>query len=156
MSALEVTLFFVASSALVVIGLIVGTFNERRHYRSIKRREEAFRALLIHSGETLPEGYEAAEVKLVSGATVIAEDRFKALLASIRNIFGGRMRSYESLLDRGRREAVLRMKESASKDGFSVIVNTRFETARIAQGVEILAYGTAAKQRERAPSPSGA
>ncbi|TQV72556.1 YbjQ family protein [Denitrobaculum tricleocarpae] len=132
---------------MIVIGLIVGTYNERRHYRSINRREEEFRSLLIHSGETLPEGFEAAEVKLVSGGTVIAEDRFKALLASIRNIFGGHMRSYESLLDRGRREAVLRMKAAARNDGFSVIVNTRFETARIAQGIEILAYGTAAKQR---------
>ncbi len=147
MGILEIALYFGTPAVLIVIGLIVGTYNERRHYRSIRQREEELRSLPIHSGETLPEGFEAAEVKLVSGATVIAEDRFKALLAGIRNIFGGHMRSYESLLDRGRREAVLRMKEAARSDGFSVIVNTRFETARIAQGIEILAYGTAAKQR---------
>lgn len=147
MEWLEAALYFGVPVTLIVIGLIAGTYNERRHYRSIKEREDQFRALLIHSGETLPEGYETAEVKLVSGATVIAEDRFKALLAALRNIFGGRMRSYESLLDRGRREAILRMKASASSEGFSVIVNTRFETARISQGVEILAYGTAARKR---------
>lgn len=147
MGGIEAALYFGVPIILIVIGLIAGTYNERRHYRSIRRREEDFRSLLIHSGETLPEGYETAEVKLVSGATVIAEDRFKALLAALRNIFGGRMRSYESLLDRGRREAILRMKESASSAGFSVIVNTRFETARIAQGIEILAYGTAARKR---------
>ncbi len=131
---------------LTAVGLVAGTFNERRHFRSIRRREEELRLLPVFSGESLPDGFEQAETTLVSGATVIAEDRFKALLASIRNIFGGRVRSYESLLERGRREAILRMKENAKAGGFSIVINTRFESARIAQGIEILAYGTAAKQ----------
>ncbi|WP_282611191.1 YbjQ family protein [Pelagibius sp. Alg239-R121] len=140
-------LYFVIPMALLAAGLIIGTFNERRHYKSIQQREEQFQALMVFAGKSLPEGFDAVEVTLVSGGTVVAEDRFKALLAWFRNIIGGRIKSYENLLERGRREAVLRMKEKAAAEGFSIIVNTRFETARISQGVEIFAYGTAAKAR---------
>ena len=61
-----------------------------------------------------------------------------------------RVYSYESLVDRARREALLRMKESIP--GAKAIVNVRVETSTIgatanARGavgsVEALAYGTA-------------
>ena len=144
---MEVAIYYSLPVALLIAGLIIGTFNERRHYRSIHQREEQFRSLPVFSAESLPPGFGATDVKLVSGATVIAEDRFKALLAWFRNIIGGRVKSYESLLERGRREAVLRMKEKAASEGYSLIINSRFETATFAQGIEILVYGTAAKTR---------
>jgi uncharacterized protein YbjQ (UPF0145 family) len=65
-------------------------------------------------------------------------------------IFGGEMRSYASLIDRGRREALLRMKEQfPSAD---IFVNCRMETSSISSGqgkaigcVEVLAFATAIK-----------
>ena len=65
-----------------------------------------------------------------------------------RNVFGGRIRSFESLLDRAKREAILRMKEQYP-DGH-IIVNLRLNTSQIGstQGkkglgaVEVLASGT--------------
>ena len=54
---------------------------------------------------------------LVNGSTVVSNDYFKRLLAILRNIFGGRVKAYESLLDRARREAVLRMKDEAHSSG---------------------------------------
>ena len=83
------------------------------------------------------------------GSVVVANDYFKTFAASLRNLVGGRMVVYESLVDRGRREALLRMKEDAIAWGASQVVNVRFETSNIAgqsqQGasaVEIMAYGT--------------
>ena len=64
------------------------------------------------------------------------------------------MTSYESLLDRGRREAILRLKEAAFERGYNAVINVRLETSRLASsnrkgegtaGVEILAFGTAVK-----------
>ncbi|MEM9005468.1 MAG: heavy metal-binding domain-containing protein, partial [Cyanobacteria bacterium P01_F01_bin.86] len=59
---------------------------------------------------------------------------------------GGRITTYETLLERGRREAILRMKEDAIKWKASKIVNVRLETAEMGgQGLvalEIVAYGT--------------
>jgi uncharacterized protein YbjQ (UPF0145 family) len=60
------------------------------------------------------------------------------------------MRSYESLLDRARREAVLRMKAQARRAGAGMIVNVKLQTFAVpgrqpgsTRAVEVLAYGTA-------------
>ena len=78
---------------------------------------------------------------------VIASDYFKTFTAGLINIFGGRVTPFESLVDRARREALLRMKEQASQTGASIVFNVKLETTRIATGrlgaVEVLAYGTA-------------
>ncbi len=68
---------------------------------------------------------------------------------------GGRLKTYESLFDRGRREAILRMKLSAQELGFDQIFNVRFETSSISKGarnnigsVEVYVYGSAVKASE--------
>jgi uncharacterized protein YbjQ (UPF0145 family) len=135
---------------LVVMGYVIGTSVEKRHYRSIKQREQAFLQLAAVTMKT--SHYPSEKVKsaeLVYGSAVISIDYFKRLLASLRNIFGGTVKSYETLIDRARREALLRMKEMAN--GAKVIVNVRIETATIGRKagkkgvgcVEAFAYGTA-------------
>ena len=73
----------------------------------------------------------------------------------LRKIFGGEVLSYETLIDRARREAVLRMKEEAEKA--DVILNLRIETSSIGQtankrntigSIEAIAYGTAITLRK--------
>ena len=83
----------------------------------------------------------------MSGSTVIASDYFKSFVAGLVNIFGGRVVPFESLLDRARREALLRMKEQARAAGAAYVFNVKYETARVTAGrgaaLEVLAYGTA-------------
>ena len=94
---------------------------------------------------------ESAE--LVVGSAVISVDFFKQFVATLRKIFGGTVHSYETLLDRARREAILRMKEMAGDA--VVIVNLRIEAASIGKKarkgnvscVEAVAYGTALRLR---------
>ena len=71
---------------------------------------------------------------LVTGSTVISVDYFKRFLAALRNLFGGRVTAYESLLDRARRESLLRMKEQAAALGASMVFNVKYETASISKG----------------------
>jgi uncharacterized protein YbjQ (UPF0145 family) len=136
--------------SLVALGYGVGTFVEKRHYRRIKAREAATIHLPVTTSKQIDGDLEAVQsVALVQGSAVISVDYFKRLLASLRNIFGGNVKSYESLIDRARREAVLRMKETAPRA--DMIVNVRIETATIGRkagkkGVgclEAFAYGTA-------------
>ncbi|HBC56355.1 MAG TPA: YbjQ family protein, partial [Gammaproteobacteria bacterium] len=92
---------------------------------------------------------------LVKGNVVISLDYFKRFIAGLRMLFGGRLVAYEPLLDRARREAILRMKAQAKTKGCDMIINFRMETSRLANdnqqrnnntaGVEILVYGTAIK-----------
>jgi len=153
-SALVSTVFQVGVPlGLVALGFFAGRRAERKHYESIHAREARFLKLPAVSVRHWDEDREVAESKLVTGSVVISADYFKRLLAGLRNIFGGRMRSYESLVDRARREAILRLKEQWPDA--DIIVNLRMETSTISdrkgQGgiscVELVAYGTAIKYR---------
>lgn len=141
---------FVFFIALLALGYFAGTWAEKKHYASIGGREAGLLRLPVVSGRN---GYAEEPVDravLVFGSAVISVDYFKRILAALRNIFGGTVRSYETLLDRARREAILRMKESAPA-GTTIIINVRVETSSIGINahkrsvgcVEALAYGTA-------------
>ena len=143
--------------SLLVLGYVAGSIAERRHFRSIEEREKRF---LRQPAVTFPQGDEThppGRSRLVSGSVVVSVDYFKRFLAGLRMIFGGRVRSYESLLDRARREALLRLKKDAIDDGYHAVVNVRLETSRMANGrggqgtagVEILAFGTGLKLAQR-------
>ena len=134
---------------IIVVALITGSTLERRHYRSIDERENKYGRIPLLNSKKYPNPRPVSEARFVSGSVVISYDYFKRFLAGLRMIFGGEVKSYVSLLDRGRREAILRMKEK-SHDA-DLIVNLRIETSSISKGnkkrslgaVEVFAYGTA-------------
>lgn len=135
---------------LLLLGYVCGSLAEKKHYRSIAERELKYLNLPAVSLKSvdIPDS-QILSAQMVFGNAVISIDYFKRFLAGLRNIFGGTVKSYESLIDRARREAVLRMKEMAGDAG--VIVNVRIETANIGMtagkkgmgSVEAYAYGTA-------------
>ncbi|MEK6563640.1 MAG: heavy metal-binding domain-containing protein [Candidatus Omnitrophota bacterium] len=128
---------------MIGVGYFAGTRVEKKHYKSIEEREAKFIYLPAVSSKNLLEDRPIDSTLLVQGNAVIATDYFKVILAGLRNLLGGEVSAYESLLDRARREAVLRLKESAQ--GADIILNLRIETCQIstAGSTEALAYGTA-------------
>lgn len=138
---------------LVVIGLFSGKWVERRHYASIEEREITLRPIPVTTTPAIDPVREIASSRLVVGSVVISVDAFKSLVGSLQTFFGGRVTGYESLVDRARREAVLRMLEEG--DGAHAFVNLRVETSMVGQGepgdsvssVEALAYATAVEYR---------
>jgi len=134
---------------LMLFGYGFGRYAESKHYQSIRQREKELQGLPTVSSKVLP-AVSNMDNALVSGNVVISVDYFKRFLAMLRNIFGGRVTAYETLLDRARREAMLRMKAQAKAMGGKLIFNVKLETSSIYKGkrnsvgsVEILAYGTA-------------
>ncbi len=134
---------------LIIIGYLVGQTVEKSHFRSLEKREQALVNLITtNTKRPLGELPAVTDVCLVQGNAVISVDYFKRFVASLRNIFGGNVRAYETLVDRARREAVLRLKESCSDA--TQIINLRIETSSIYKGkgnqvgsVEVLAFATA-------------
>ena len=140
----------IIAAILAAAGYVCGRWIERRHYASIRRRERELAGILVFAMRFPPPALTAPATSLVAGSVVVSDDYFKSLVAGLHNFFGGRMRSYESLLDRARREAVLRMKAEAHRLGGGMIVNVKFQTFAIPgrrpgsmKAVEVLAYGTA-------------
>ena len=137
---------------LLAVGYFSGRFLEQRHYRSIRKREKALAKVLTFAVRFPPNLVDAQDCRLVSGCVVISSDYFKQFVASLRSLVGGRFRGYETLLDRARREAILRMKEEAQQAGYALIVNVKIGSTSISGGrrgampsFELLAYGTAIK-----------
>lgn len=136
--------------SLLGLGYGFGRYAELKHYKSIIKRENELRSLPVIAAKVPVMSDGPNDSQLVSGNVVISVDYFKRFISVLRNLVGGRVTSYESLLDRARREAILRMKEQAQDIGASLIFNIKLETASIHKGsrrqigsVEVLAYGTA-------------
>lgn len=138
----QIALFIV----LLAVGYWFGNRSEKKHYRSIEQREQQLVAMPVVASRYPPEN-GLYHQRLVTGSVVVASDYFKTFLAGLVNIFGGSVISYESLLDRGRREALLRMKSEAKAAGATMVFNIKYETASVGNGrtssIEVLAYGTA-------------
>lgn len=127
------------------VGLIFGSKREKEHYEVILRREKNLLNLSVRADQTMPT--QVKEAQIVYGSVVVANDYFKALVGNLKNFFGGRLTSYESLMDRARREATLRMKEKALAWGADEIVHYRIETSFLDKlGVEVFSFGTAIKK----------
>lgn len=141
---------FIVFLTLLLIGFIFGRINEANHFRELDRREKALAFITTTNRKSIPDEYERSE--FVTGNVVISIDYFKRIAAAFRAFFGGRINSYTSLIERARREAVLRMKEKAHEEGSSHVINVRLETSSVFQNaqtgrgsLEVLAYGTALK-----------
>lgn len=146
---MELLIQLVVFLLLLGVGLSFGRAAERRHLHSLLQREASLRDVLVFNERRLPADQAFRDATLVVGSVVIAEDYFKRIAASLRSFFGGRLTSYESLMDRGRREAILRMKEEARRRGATMVLNVRIETASLSEeggtmfSAEFIAYGTA-------------
>lgn len=138
---------------ILFAGYIFGKWNEDKHLQDLKEREKVL-AHVRTRNTGKKETFANAEGVLVSGSVVVAQDAFKAFLASLVLLVGGRISVYESLMERARREAVLRAKEQAQILGATEMVNVRLQTAAVgfssknnqpsqSSSVEVLCYATA-------------
>lgn len=142
----------IATVVFVLLGYLFGRRAEKKHFKSLIEREEQLNKLPAIASR-IPPFDSPYEQTLVSGSVVIANDYFKAFVAGLRNLFGGKVRSYETLLDRARREAILRMKQEAKDLGAEYVFNIKYETSNISGQyskklpiIEVHAYGTALKK----------
>ncbi len=143
---------YVITPIMLLGAWISGGILERRHLKKLLLLESGSRGVLAVTIEDLPPDWHVESCELVMGNVVISQDYFKRFAASIKGIFGGNIRVLEPLLERARREALIRMKGVAHARGYDTIINVRIETATLASarrdgkgtaGVEILAFGTA-------------
>lgn len=100
--------------------------------------------MLISNLEVVPGARVISHLGLVQGSTVKAKHVGKDILAGLKNVVGGELRSYTELLEEARQEAIDRMCEQAAAIGANAVLNIRFSTSAITGGAaELLAYGTA-------------
>lgn len=156
--ALNVFVNFGLPLLLLMVAYFIGSIIEKNHFRNIRKREDDLHGFPVVSFDTMPDDWRVSSSDMVTGSIVISLDYFKRVIAGLRGLIGGRIKTYEPLLERARREALLRMTEAAREQGYDAIFNVRLETSRLANagrdgkgtaGVEMLAFGTAVKFASR-------
>lgn len=132
---------------LFLVGLIFGRMHEKSHLRDLDKNEKILGHIIVSSERFYrPKIAEGSQGELVQGSVVIAQDYFKMIIASILNVFGMNLVTYETLLDRARREALVRMRREAEFKGYNQIFGIRLDVTTLnvsGSMVEAIAYGTA-------------
>lgn len=136
---------------IILLGWFYGKMAEDKHFKYLRDLETKLSHLPWRTTGKKEKFDHAIDGKLITGSVVIAQDAFKAFFGNILALFGGRITVYETLLDRARREALIRLKIKAQEWGAREVVNVRIETSTIGTNnskqrggaVEVVAYGTA-------------
>ena len=132
----------IALTVLIGIAYLTGRFADAAHEHALARDEALLPHQYIDSGDAVPANVTLHGSKLVTGKVVIAEDRFRNLLARLRIFVGGRLAAHEATVTRAKREAILRLRTNAK--GASHIIGLRFESAELGRGMmEMIVSGTA-------------
>ena len=138
---------------LFAAGWFFGSRHERQHLAQLSIAEQELSHIMVSSERFyVPKLVANTEGELVLGSVVIAQDYFKMIIARLLSIFGKNLTTYETLLDRARREALVRMRTEAQAKGYNHIYGLRLEVSNINQlgsMVEAIAYGTAVNSREQ-------
>ncbi|HUT87918.1 MAG TPA: heavy metal-binding domain-containing protein [Thermoguttaceae bacterium] len=151
-NAIEIVVWLFGGVGLLFVAYLVGSSIEAAHFRKLAQWEQELSGIMVSDMKRVPPNWHIAEASLVVGEAVIATDKYKVFTAGLRNLFGGRVRGYETLMERARRQAIVRMLWHAQQYGANVVWNVRLETSTIqgkrqgkSGGVEVMAYGTAMK-----------
>lgn len=100
--------------------------------------------MIISTTENIGKDYEI--LGLVRGNTIQSRHIGRDVMAGLKTIVGGEIKSYTQMMTKARDEATKRMMEDASELGADAIVCVRYTTSAVLQGAaEMLAFGTAVK-----------
>jgi uncharacterized protein YbjQ (UPF0145 family) len=146
-----VFIFVILPLALFIIPMITGQLIERKHFKELEAREAVIRQKILVHNKKHPVMGAPRKMTVVAGEVCIGADRFKTWLAGWRQIFGGKMGSLAPVVERARREALLRVLETAAEQGYSEVGNIRYNTANLKWNapkqkellILVQAYGTA-------------
>ena len=104
--------------------------------------------MLITTTSTL-EGQPVKQyLGVVGGEVIVGADMFKDLFAAVRDVVGGRSRSYEHSLQSARDEAMQEMQRSARDLGADAVIAVDFDYEVVGKGgsmMMVCVCGTAVK-----------
>ena len=98
--------------------------------------------MLITTTEHIP-GKDYEVIGEVFGVTTQSKNVFSNIGAGLKNIVGGEIKAYTSMLHESRQKAIDRLKEEAAAKGADAIVMMRFDSGSIGTDMQsVVAYGT--------------
>ncbi len=101
--------------------------------------------MIVTTTENIP-GRPYQAIGLVRGNIVYSKHVGRDIMAGMKAVVGGEIKSYTDMVNEARDIAEQRMEAAAAQMGADAVVMMRFAESTITQGsTELLAYGTAVK-----------
>ena len=101
--------------------------------------------MIVTSADVVP-GQNVQVLGLVRGNIVTSRHIGRDMMAGMKELVGGEIKSYTEMTDQARQVAEDRMIEQAQRLGADAILAMRFDSGSIQPGtIEMIAYGTAVK-----------
>lgn len=128
----------------------IGSTKEKNWLQNLEERENAYanKPMISFGTKNWNFNDNIKKSDMVVSEVVVGCDGLKFFLASLRCLFGGEVKILDKVIDIGRREALIRLKEQAPQS--DVIIGVKIKTAMlntIGQGFSpqcaIIASGTA-------------
>lgn len=154
MEAILIFMLYIGLPALGLVGaFFAGNWIASRHEADLAARAKAVASIRMTDMKRLIDPVIGpCPPTLMTSEVVIGIDHFRGFLGKLKNIFGGEVRSYQSTLDRARREVIMRLLEQAHAHGYNALANLRVDfvdisgnamMAQKASSVSIIASATA-------------
>jgi uncharacterized protein YbjQ (UPF0145 family) len=144
---------------LLPFAWLVGAWMATRHEADLAERALAVAHILVHNRGRMEDAVAGPTPPvMVTGEVTFGVDHFRGFLGQWKNLFGGQVRSYQMVLDRARREALMRLLEQTHSLGYHAVANVRIDfadvsgsalTRRKAADVSVLVSATAYYVRSR-------
>jgi uncharacterized protein YbjQ (UPF0145 family) len=103
--------------------------------------------MLVTTTELIP-GHDYEIIGEVFGLTTQSKNVFSNIGAGLKNVVGGEIKAYTSMLHDSREKAIARLRDEAAAKGADAVVMMRFDSGAIGGDMQsVAAYGTAVKYR---------
>ncbi|QFQ92905.1 heavy metal-binding domain-containing protein [Lacticaseibacillus manihotivorans] len=101
--------------------------------------------ILVTTTENIP-GQKYEIIGEVFGLTTQSKNVFSNIGAGLKNVVGGEIKAYTSMLHDSREKAIERLRQEAQSKGADAVVMMRFDSGAIGGDMQsVAAYGTAVK-----------
>ena len=107
-------------------------------------RSSTSQPMIITTTENIPEARVVKTLGQVFGLTVRSRSLGGNIVALLKSLIGGEIRSYVKLNEDARRQAIDRMVANATAMGANAVLTMRFDSSELGSTMsEVVAYGTA-------------
>lgn len=130
-ATLLVWVFILIPLLAAAVAFVAGPFIERRHLADLEARESALAGFVAHDLATPVVAVGPVRPVLVTGSVVLGVDAWRTFVLALVNLVGGDAPQVDRIMQRARREALVRLKEEARSLGAVEVVNVRMETSTI-------------------------
>ena len=148
-------LLFAALPVFIYLGSwLFGNLHQNKLLHKLDTEEKSLmgRANPVTNLSKPSQARQIESSSLVMESISVGPSWWQIMIGGIKNLFGGKIHSYDKMLTYGRRVIIHRLRVQAIQSGFDEVINLRVETAMISKkskgddktaAYEFTAYGTA-------------